>query len=264
MPPVGLATASREKRASDGPPESPQCLYRSGRAEVWWADSRKLRPPPYDLLVTDPPYGIAWKSDRSKVSDSRPLQGDESVGAAQELLREVGESILPRLKSRRHVYVFGLSPAWRKFRWAQLVWDKGGAALGNLESPFGPSREPVFLGISKCSRAEDGRQLTRLRRGSVLRHNRITDGAGTGSTRIHPTEKPVGLLAELIECSSLPGELVLDPFAGSMATVAAAILSGRRGIGIELDRQWATAGAERIATLDAWLDNCPERMFRRR
>jgi DNA modification methylase len=50
---------------------------------------------------------------------------------------------------------------------------------------------------------------------------------------IHPTQKPLGLLKEMIGNSSQPGECVLDPFAGSASTLVAAMQLGRRSLGIE-------------------------------
>jgi DNA modification methylase len=53
--------------------------------------------------------------------------------------------------------------------------------------------------------------------------------------KLHPTQKPVTALLPLIRTFALPGELVLDPFAGSGSTCAAALLADRMFIGIELD-----------------------------
>ncbi len=53
--------------------------------------------------------------------------------------------------------------------------------------------------------------------------------------KLHPTQKHVPVLAQLIRSFSLPGDSVLDSFAGSGSTCAAALLTGRRYIGIELD-----------------------------
>jgi DNA modification methylase len=60
--------------------------------------------------------------------------------------------------------------------------------------------------------------------------------------RQHGAQKPVELLSELIKLSSLPGDLVLDPFAGSFSTLVAAKATGRRGIGIEKDRAFVDLG----------------------
>lgn len=53
--------------------------------------------------------------------------------------------------------------------------------------------------------------------------------------RLHPTQKPVSLLGPLVEAFTQPGELVLDPFAGSGSTLVAAWQLGRDALGIELD-----------------------------
>jgi site-specific DNA-methyltransferase (adenine-specific) len=52
---------------------------------------------------------------------------------------------------------------------------------------------------------------------------------------LHPTQKPVKPLQKLIETFCPEGGLVLDPFAGSGSTLAAAQLAGRKWLGVELD-----------------------------
>jgi adenine-specific DNA-methyltransferase len=59
----------------------------------------------------------------------------------------------------------------------------------------------------------------------------------------HPTEKAVSVLKPLIQSFSKPGDIVLDPFAGSGSTALAAALSGRRYIGIELEGAYCRAPA---------------------
>lgn len=68
--------------------------------------------------------------------------------------------------------------------------------------------------------------------------------------RFHPTQKPLGLISELIAKHSNPGDLVLDCFSGSGTTAVAAGLSGRSFVGCELDKGYFEKSAERIkATL---------------
>jgi DNA methylase/Beta-lactamase len=64
--------------------------------------------------------------------------------------------------------------------------------------------------------------------------------------KLHPTQKPVATLARLIRSFSLPGEIVLDAFAGAGSTCAAAALTGRRYIGIELDDVYYAQASERM------------------
>jgi adenine-specific DNA-methyltransferase len=64
--------------------------------------------------------------------------------------------------------------------------------------------------------------------------------------RLHPTQKPLCVLAPLIQSFSRPGDLVLDPFCGSGSTLLAAKLQGRESIGIELDPQYFEIAANRL------------------
>lgn len=66
----------------------------------------------------------------------------------------------------------------------------------------------------------------------------------------HPTQKPIGILRTLIEILSNPQDIVLDPFMGSGTTCVAAELSGRRYVGIELDKNYYTIAKNRIANVD--------------
>lgn len=63
----------------------------------------------------------------------------------------------------------------------------------------------------------------------------------------HPTEKPVALVQHYIENSSAPGDLVLDPFAGSGSSALAAQITGRRWLSFELDHAFYYGAIGRIA-----------------
>lgn len=63
----------------------------------------------------------------------------------------------------------------------------------------------------------------------------------------HPTEKPIALMRELVELFTDPGELILDPFAGSGTTLRAAKDCGRRAIGIEINERYCEIAAERLS-----------------
>jgi DNA modification methylase len=63
---------------------------------------------------------------------------------------------------------------------------------------------------------------------------------------IHPTVKPIELMSWLVRLVTPPGGLVLDPFAGSGSTGAAALLEGARFLGIEQDREYVRIARARI------------------
>jgi len=62
----------------------------------------------------------------------------------------------------------------------------------------------------------------------------------------HPTQKPLALLERVVAASTAPGDLVLDPFAGSATTGLAALSSGCRFLGVERDPEYLRLGARRL------------------
>ncbi len=76
--------------------------------------------------------------------------------------------------------------------------------------------------------------------------NVIESGFSPGESGFHPTQKPIHLMQALIELSTRPGQLVLDPFAGSGTTLLAAKNLDRRFLGYEINEQYARACKERM------------------
>ena len=65
----------------------------------------------------------------------------------------------------------------------------------------------------------------------------------------HPTQKPVALIDRCLRASTNPGDLVLDPFAGSGATGVAALRLGRRFIGCEREAEFVNLVAKRLTSV---------------
>jgi len=70
------------------------------------------------------------------------------------------------------------------------------------------------------------------------------------SDRVHPTEKPVGLMMELVADFTNQNDIILDPFCGSGTTCVAAKQLGRRYIGIEIDEGYYDIARDRLLQLD--------------
>jgi modification methylase len=75
---------------------------------------------------------------------------------------------------------------------------------------------------------------------------RLTDADGD---KVHPTQKPEALLFRILNATTKPGDVVLDPFFGTGTTGAVAKKLGRRFIGIERDDTYIAAALKRIAAI---------------
>lgn len=247
------------------PPPGGQLLHQTDRATIIWGDSRDPAviasvPIDYGLLCTDPPYGIRYNSGRSNTFTEIP--GDDGSidwpGVLAEWVGPEGTRIRG-LADARHVYVFGYSPEdltgpLRLGATETLLWDKVSLGMGDLALPWARQHEPITFGVHvkrKSDRAKGGGRLAaRLRRGSVLRYQRPNNGSGDR----HSNEKPVPLIADLIESSTVRGELVVDPCAGCGTTGVAAVLEGRRCFLVEVDRANAELCVERVAAAERIAD----------
>ncbi len=201
-----------------------------------------LPPRSVRLLLTDPPYGIGFQSNWRTVSARAPkLINDETPEKAIALFRAMLSSVSPAMADECHALIF---TSWRyepQFRTAleeagfeiaaSIVWVKENHGSGDL-SGFAPMHERIL-------HARRGGAAIRPRLEDVLivPRERATD---------HPTEKPTALLEQLIACTTLEGELVVDPFAGAGSTVVAARRLGRKVFAVELDARWHAAGIERL------------------
>lgn len=216
--------------------------YEDEWATLYCGDSNDLDLPrgSVDLLVTDPPYGINWRS-RGRHD---PISGDESNDWVKDSLKHH----LKALRVNRHFYVFGpdvvsdltVCPT------VELIWDKGRmSATGNMEIPWSPGHERITFGLYSPYKSHKnvGAGAVRMRRSSVLRFPKQNNGRGSFT---HPNEKPVGLLRAIVESSSQFDEVVYDPFAGSGSTLVAAVLEGRRAIGVEIDEKYCEVIAKRL------------------
>jgi hypothetical protein len=77
--------------------------------------------------------------------------------------------------------------------------------------------------------------------------------ARTVQRKSHPTQKPLPLIEKYVRILTAPGELVVDPFAGSGTTLVACVNHGRRGIGVEKLKKYCRIAAERVEAAAAAL-----------
>jgi site-specific DNA-methyltransferase (adenine-specific) len=97
-------------------------------------------------------------------------------------------------------------------------------------------------------------RLPKFRNNGKMKFNCMDWPRDNESEKIHPTQKPVELLKNLIELFTDPGDVVIDPVAGSGSTLIAAERLGRKGYGFEIKKNFFTAA-------NNWLEE--ERLMRK-
>ena len=178
-----------------------------------------------DVLVTDPPYGMSYGSNRVKGRKVERVAGDHDTA-----VRDTA------------IDAWGARPAIAFGRWnverpaavrARLIWSKGDEpGMGDLTFPWGNSDEEIYV---------LGNGFKGKRSANVLVHAKPP----VNDRDAHPTPKPVSLMERLIE--KCPPGTIADPFAGSGATLIAARNLGRKAVGVELEERYCEIVARRLA-----------------
>lgn len=229
---------------------------------LWHGDMREIIPERVqvaDLIVADPPYGetsltwdrwpAGWLDIASHASRALWCFGSmrtfgvrwpEFLNAGWVYSQDVvwekhnGSSFHADRFRRVHEH----AAFWYQGSWIQLYHETP-TTLDAVAKTVRRKQRPAHMGDIQRGDYEsvDGGPL--LMR-SVLP---VRSMHGRAS---HPTEKPVGLLDPLIRYACPPGGTVLDPFAGSGSTAAAARLTGRKAILIEADERYCEIAANRL------------------
>jgi site-specific DNA-methyltransferase (adenine-specific) len=184
-----------------------------------------------DFVLTDPPYLVNYR-DR----DGRTIQNDANADWLKPAMTEAYRVLK---QDRVAVMFYG----WTKVDAFFEAWKGAGfQPVGHIVFRKAYSSRSRFLSYQheQAFLLAKGRPpLPKQPLGDVM------DMPYSGNN-LHPTQKPVATLARLIRSFSLPGEIVLDAFAGSGSTCAAAALTGRKYIGIELDDAYHAEAAGRM------------------
>jgi site-specific DNA-methyltransferase (adenine-specific) len=176
----------------------------------------------YDCILTDPPYGMAFRSNHRDVKH-------DAIANDHDIDMLVWTCHLPVQHSR---YVF--------CRWDNLynipkprslvTWVKDNWSMGDLHGEHARQTEVAAFYRGPGHYFPNGRPQ------DVIRAPR------TGN-EYHPTEKPVSLMAAFLGWSS---GVALDPFMGAGSTLVACARKRRAGIGIEIDEGYFNIACERV------------------
>ena len=183
---------------------------------IYLGDCREILPhlEPVDLVLTDPPYGIARVMKGGKGTGHWTLLSDGNPWDYE------APDLAFLLKSATNFVIWGgnyfdlpQSRCW-------FVWDKLNAVptMGQCELAWTNADRPIQRFEWPVGRVQYG----------------------------HPTEKPLELIAWCIGESRTTGT-ILDPFCGSGTTLRAAKDLGRKAIGIEIEEKYCEIAAKRLA-----------------
>ena len=194
----------------------------------------------FDLLLSDPPYGMDFKSGWN---NKEKIQNDKIFDTIS-LFENVLKESVPLLKDDAHFYLFGninfigdIKPIIEKHLTLKniLIWDRKVIGMGDLKS-YGNSYDIIYFGYNKIWKDLNG---TRDR--DLLSYNRVDP-----IKNIHPTEKPIDILEYLIKKSSNENDKILEPFAGGGSTLLACKNLNRLSTGIEIEDEYFNLIKHRI------------------
>jgi modification methylase len=237
-------------------PDHEDCCYHDDWIQLWCGDAANLifLPDEYiDLIVTSPPYNIGPKSSNGRVlwhgitysthNDKEP-EGKyqaKQIAVLNELWRitRPGGSLFynHKIRNRNGVGIHPLS--WiSQTNWIfrqQIIWDRGSTHNHEM-TYFWPIDELVFW----LTKGTDGIYLSAegAKMGTVWRFNFQTNTD-------HPAPFPPELAARCIRAASQPGDIILDPFGGSMTTCFVAKQLKRLSIGVDISKDYVVKYAHR-------------------
>lgn len=204
------------------------------------------------VVVTDPPYGVAYVENKKGISklgvkEEKAIVGDhlQSAEEYEEFTRKYLGIVVPYLEEYNAVYIFNADPMFPSLRsgmksagfyYSQMIiWLKNQPVM---------SRKDYLSMYELIAYGWFGKhKMERSKARNVIHHPRPT------RSRLHPTQKPVGLLRKIIPNSTKVGDVVYDPFLGSGSTAIACEHLGRKCIGIELDEAYVETSLKRLEKL---------------
>jgi site-specific DNA-methyltransferase (adenine-specific)/modification methylase len=211
-------------------------IERIGNCELYLGDCLEILPEigRVDAVVTDPPYGINLNADfssmKSRFKASKGgkkhnfIKGDDIPFDPGPLIAKANQFAL----LGGDYYMSRLPPGG-----SLSVWDK--RLSESADKMFGSCFEMIWFFPA--------------RRRDIIRHKwaGFFGEKGEGEKkRVHPAQKPIGLMKKVILSLKNSPAVILDPFMGSGATGAACAELGRKFIGIEIDEKYFDIACKRI------------------
>lgn len=204
---------------------------------------KKLPNNSIDLILTDPPYGISRELNCKNQRLGTTAKLNFNFGEWDKFNKDWFDVAINKTKgwiisfcAKKDIGFYWDILEKNNFKAVDvIVWQKPDPIPLNGKSKMLNAWEAAIIG-KKAGAHFSGK----------CQHNIFKYQAPKGKTRIHPTQKPVNLMKELISLTTKKGDVVLDPFIGSGTTAVACIESNRNYIGFEIDKNYFKGCLERI------------------
>ena len=208
--------------------------YEKDGITIYHGDCREILPtlPKVDLVLTDPPYGIGYALPAAIVGKGNrriqrggkpPIHGDNSPFDPSHLMA-LGRCVL--WGANYYSDKLPTSGGW-------IAWDKTGGGRG----PDNSFTDVELAWTNLCKHPQIFRHLWK----GLVRDSEAGDKVQ------HPTQKPVALMAWILEKWTRAGQIILDPYTGSGPVILAAKNLGRKAIGIEIEEKYCEIAVKRLA-----------------
>lgn len=213
-----------------------------------------------NLIISDIPYGINYKSNRQGLDRKKSIEMgvDVKKEGKRQYFKEINnDDEIPTewlvdayriLKNNSALYIFIHWSKWGELKSAvqsagfevknMIVMNKSNHGMGDLKGDYAPKHELVLFAVK-------GRHILNRKNG---RKNNVLDVPVkfSGARRLHPNEKPLSWAEVFILESSIENDIVLDPFMGSAFVGKASLKNNRKFIGIENDKEHYNTAQETI------------------
>jgi DNA modification methylase len=194
-----------------------------------------------DMIFTDPPYGINYKSNKRK-EEFDFIKNDDVIDCSFLPIIPVNNNVAFYIWTRWDVYPKWVELVEQSYKVTScIVWAKQAGGLGDLESFWNQHEFAIYAVNGKV-------KLRGKRQGNLweTQDHRSKD-------YVHPTQKPIELPARGIEATSDVGNIIVDVFLGSGSTMVASHQLKRKCYGMELDPKYCQVIIDRMIKLDPTL-----------
>jgi site-specific DNA-methyltransferase (adenine-specific) len=207
-----------------------------------------------DLLLTDPPYNVSQKSNFHTMGRKGVDFGEwdkefnqiDWLKSACSKVKKGGSAIIfndykniGEMKSVLEANGFIIKE--------MLIWKKSNPMPRNRDRLYVTSVEVALWAVK-------GKGWTFNRQRDTYENAIFESPIVNHKKRIHPTQKPIEIISELIKIHSNENDIILDCFMGSASTAVTCELHNRKWIGFELETEYIELANKRLDSIDLELD----------